>query len=131
MSFSVSRRWVALSSPALISLFATSTASGQSSGKALSKKQLADLVANAKTAADHRRLAEHYRAMAAKHELEAKEHIELAAKYRAHPTASETKRPNAPDTASHCVMYAEHCRKAAKSMSDLAAMHEEMAKSLQ
>jgi hypothetical protein len=102
--------------------------SAQTAGKLLSKKQLADLAAAAKTAADHRKLAEHYRAAAAKHEMEAQEHVELAAKYKANPTISDIKRPGAPDSASHCLTYAEHCRKAAKIMSDMAAMHEEMAK---
>ncbi|MBS1985938.1 MAG: hypothetical protein JST16_17390 [Bdellovibrionales bacterium] len=102
----------------------------QTAGKTLSKKQLAELVATAKTAADHRKLAEHYRAAAAKHEAEAKEHVELAAKYRANPTASETKRPGAPDTASHCMTFAEHCRKQAAIMNEMAAMHEEMAKKM-
>ncbi len=102
----------------------------QTAGKTLSKKQLSELVATAKTAADHRKLAEHYRAAAAKHEAEAKEHVELAAKYRANPTASETKRPGAPDTASHCMTFAEHCRKQAAIMTEMAAMHEEMAKNM-
>lgn len=102
----------------------------QTAGKTLSKKQLSELVATAKTAADHRKLAEHYRAAAAKHEAEAKEHVELAAKYRANPTASETKRPGAPDTASHCMTFAEHCRKQAAIMNEMAAMHEEMAKKM-
>ena len=105
-------------------------ASGQAAGNLLTKKQLAELVSTAKTAEDHRKLAAHYRAVAAKHEMEAKEHVELAAKYKANPTASESKRPGAPDTASHCLTYAEHCRKAAKTMSDMAAMHEEMAKNM-
>ncbi len=105
-------------------------ASAQSSGQTLSKKQLADLVATAKTAADHRKLAAHYLAAAAKHDAEAQEHRELAAKYKANPTASESKRPNAPDTASHCLLFAEHCKKAAQMMRDLAAMHEEMAKNV-
>lgn len=100
----------------------------QSAGKTLSKKQLAELVATAKTAADHRRLAGHYRAAAAKHEAEAKEHVELAAKYKANPTVSEMKRPGAQDTASHCLTFAEHCRKQAAIMNEMAAMHEEMAK---
>lgn len=105
-------------------------ANGQASGNILIKKQLADLVSTAKTAEDHRKLAAHYRAVAAKHEMEAKEHVALAAKYRANPTASESKRPGAPDTASHCLTYAEHCRKAAKTMSEMAALHEEMAKNM-
>lgn len=114
----------ALAAPLLLSQIA----SGQSSGKMLTKKQLADLVSTAKTAADHRKLAEHYRAAAAMHEAEAQEHVALAAKYKANPNASEVKRPGDPDTAAHCLTYAEHCRKAAKSMSEMAAMHEEMAK---
>ncbi len=111
-------------------LFAPLSSDAQTAGKLLGKKQLADLVASAKTAADHRKLAAHYRAVAAKHEAEATEHAELAAKYKANPTISDMKRPNAPDTASHCLAYAEHCRKAAKTMSEMAAMHEEMAKNM-
>jgi len=103
-------------------------ASAQSSGQMLSKKQLADLVSTAKTAADHRKLAAHYLAAAAKHEAEAQEHRELAAKYKAHSTLSESKHPGAPDTAAHCITYAEHCKKAAQVMRDMAAMHEETAK---
>lgn len=106
------------------------SSNAQTAGKILSKKQLSELVATAKTAADHRKLAEHYRAAAAKHEAEAKEHVELAAKYRANPTASESKRPGAPDTASHCMTFAEHCRKQAAIMTEMAAMHEEMAKNM-
>jgi len=50
---------------------------------------LAELVASAKTAADH--------------EAEATERAELAAKYKANPIVSDRKRPGAPDTASHCL----------------------------
>lgn len=103
-------------------------ASGQTADKMLSKKELSALVATAKTAEDHRKLAAHYRAAAAQHEAEAKEHTELAAKYKANPTGTEEKQPGAPNTASHCLLYAEHCHKAAKLLNELAAMHEAMAK---
>ncbi|MBY0508160.1 MAG: hypothetical protein K2X03_29875 [Bryobacteraceae bacterium] len=96
--------------------------------KTLTHKQLADLIATAKTADDHRKLADHYRAIAAKHEMEAKQHQDLAKMYKANPTSSEVKRPGSPDTAAHCLTYAEHCRKAAKTMTDMAVMHDEMAK---
>lgn len=76
----------------------------------------------------HRELPEHYSAVVAKHEVETKEQVEPAAKYRANPTAGESKRPGAPDTALHCVTYIERCRKAAKPMSEMADMREEMAK---
>lgn len=105
-------------------------ASGQAADIILTKKQLEALVSTAKTAADHRKLAAHYRAVAAKHEMEAKEHVVLAAKYKANASASEVKRPGAPDTSSHCLTYAEHCRQAAKTMNEMAAMHEEMAKNM-
>ena len=74
--------------------------------------------------------AEHDRAVASNHEAEATEHAELAAKYKANPTISDMKRPGAPDTAAHCLAYAEHCRKAAKTRNDMAAMHEGMAKAI-
>lgn len=124
------RRGFTVASLAGAALMLPHSGHAQTAGKALSKKQLKDLVATAKTAADHRKLAEHYRAAAAKHEAEAKEHVELAAKYRANPTPNETKRPGAADTASHCLTFAEHCRKQAAIMSEMAAMHEEMAKNI-
>ena len=94
----------------------------------LSNKQVRELVAKANSAADHLKLARHYTAMAEKHEAEAKEHVALAAEYRRNPRASEVKRPMAPDTASHCEYYAEHCRKAANEMRAMAKTHEELAK---
>ena len=87
------------------------------------------LVINAKTQADHMKLARHYTAMAEKHELEAKEHEALAIQYTNHPTTHETKHPMSGATAEHCKFYAEHCRKAAAEMRAMAAAHTEMAKS--
>lgn len=95
---------------------------------ALNAKDVKGLVVNAKTAADHLKLARHYNAQAAKHEADANEHEALAAEYRRKPTASESKRPMAPDTAAHCDYYAERCRKAAKEMRAMASAHEGMAK---
>ena len=56
--------------------------------------------------------------------------MELAAKYKASPNPSELKMPGAPDTASHCLTFAEHCRKAARVMTEMAEMHEQMAKNI-
>lgn len=124
------RRGLAVAALGVGALMLPQSSNAQTAGKTLSKKQLSELVATAKTAADHRKLAEYYRAAAAKHEAEAKEHVELAAKYKANPTISESKRPGAPDTASHCLTFAEHCRKQAAIMSEMAAMHDEMAKNM-
>jgi hypothetical protein len=51
----------------------------------LSPKDVKALVANAKTPADHMKLAHHYTAMAAKHEAEAQEHEALAVGIHAEP----------------------------------------------
>lgn len=52
----------------------------------------------------------------------------MAKIYRARPTASELKRPMAPDTVAHCDYVAESLQKAAKKSRALATEHEKMAK---
>jgi hypothetical protein len=99
-----------------------------SSNKMMSKKEVKALLANASTPADHNRLAEHYLASAEKLDAEAKEHAEMAATYRARPTASEVKRPGAADTARHCELLSEDLAKAAKEARTLAQAHADMAK---
>ena len=96
----------------------------------LKSKEVKALVANAKTPADHLKLARHYTAMAAKHDAEAQEHEALAAEYTRNPQIGSSKSPMRPNSAEHCKYFAEHCRKAAKEMQAMAAAHEEMAKSL-
>jgi len=76
----------------------------------LSSKQVKELVANAKTPADHLKLAHHYAAMAQKHEAEATEHEALAAEYTRNPQLGASKHPMSANTAEHCKFFAEHCR---------------------
>ena len=117
---------------ALLMALATNVGTAAEQQKAmLSNKQVKALVANAKSPADHLKLARHYAAVAEKHEAEANEHLALAAEYRKAPRPSETKRPMSPDTAAHCEYYAQHCRKAAQEMRAMAKMHEELAKTSQ
>ena len=97
----------------------------------LKASEVKALVMNAKTPADHLKLARHYTAMAEKHELEAKEHEALAIQYTNQPTSHEIKHPMSGQTAAHCKLYAEHCRKAAAEMRAMAAAHTEMAKGSQ
>lgn len=94
----------------------------------LSKKEIKVLLAKANTPQDHLRLARHYEAMAKKYEAESTEHADMAKMYRAQPTASEMKRPMAPDTAAHCEFIAESLGKAATEARALAVAHEAMAK---
>jgi hypothetical protein len=94
----------------------------------LTSKQLRELVATATAPADHLRLSRHFTALAAKYEADATEHRALAAVYHKAPTASETKRPMAPDTAAHCDRFATLAAQAATEARSLATVHERMAK---
>jgi len=93
----------------------------------LSKSELKQLVAKARTAEDHLKLARHYSAKAAEHEAEAQEHEALAAEYRRSPPTPAAKQPMSGRTAEHCEYFAKHCRNAAKELRAMAAMHEEQA----
>jgi hypothetical protein len=109
-------------------LLVLTTASAAKPAGELSKKELKELLAKSSTKQDHLRLARHYEAKAKQYESESAEHAEMAKMYRAQPTASETKRPGAADTAAHCRSLAESLGNAAKEAKALAASHQEMAK---
>ncbi|MBK7928040.1 MAG: hypothetical protein IPJ98_11295 [Bryobacterales bacterium] len=96
----------------------------------LKSKEVKALVANAKTPADHMKLARHFNAMAEKHEAEALEHEALAVEYTRNPRMGSSKTPMSPNSAEHCKYFAEHCRKAAKEMRAMAAAHEAMAREI-
>lgn len=118
---------------ATVSLFALlfpvagGVATAMESKGVLKPKEVMALVANAKTPADHMKLARHFNAMAAKHEADAVEHEALAEEYAKHPQPG-AKTPMSGNTPEHCKYYAEHCRKAAAEMKAMAAAHEAMAK---
>ncbi len=97
------------------------------SADGLSKKELADLIANAKTPEDHLKLAKHYTAVAERYEADSEEHAAEAKAYRRAPSAAETKRPFTPGTAGHCERLADAARAAAAAARDLARDHEAMA----
>jgi hypothetical protein len=107
----------------------TKTVAGQakSSSDLLTARQVADLIANAKTPSDHMKLSRHYAALAKKYDAEVADHEIVAKAYRSSPNASESKRPGAPDTAVHCDRLADDARAAAKEARELAAAHEHMA----
>jgi len=115
---------------ALIVVPASKTSAAEMRGM-LKSKEVKALVANAKTPADHMKLARRYAAMAENHEAEAKEHEALAIEYTQNPRLGSTKTPMSPNSAEHCKYFAEHCRKAAAEMSAMAAEHEAMAKSIE
>ena len=97
-------------------------------GDILSEKALTDLIANAKTPADHKKLAKHYTAVAAKYDADAANHVAEAKAYRKAPGASESKRPGSPDTAAHCDRLADLSRQSAAAARALTAYHDGMVK---
>jgi hypothetical protein len=99
----------------------------------LSKTDVKELVANAKTAADHERLAQYFDAKATALRADVTEHEELAKIYRALPqagTGAAHKLPTFPQGGSHCDDYAASLKKAAQDASQLATMHKRAAEEL-
>jgi hypothetical protein len=112
----------------MMSIMLAAIGSAAPKQKTMSKKEVMALVEKANTPADHMKLSEYYRIRAEQLEAEAAEHAEMAKTYRALPTASETKRPGATDTASHCQTLSENLAKAAKEARTLSEAHADMAK---
>jgi hypothetical protein len=94
----------------------------------LSKQDVKALIASARTAEDHERLAKHFDAEAVQLDAEANEHQELAAVYKANPSGQESKHPMSGKTAGHCQYFADDLHKAAEQARALATDHREMAK---
>ena len=95
----------------------------------LSKKQVKELVANAKTPQDHLKLAAYFNQEAAKLEDEAQQHEELAEIYKSHPAVLGSKSSvPAVGNASHCLNIAKSDREAAREYTEMAASHASMAK---
>lgn len=128
MSTFSSRIVVAFSVIALaVAAGAAGAAQARKSTDLLTSKQVKELVATAKTPADHVKLSKHFTALAAKYEDQANEHEGEAQAYRKNPTFMESKNPSGPGTAAHCDRFAELMRQAAKEARELASAHEHMA----
>jgi hypothetical protein len=97
-------------------------------GQLLSKTALKELTANAKTAKDHERLAQHYMAKAEQLDADAQEHREVAAKYKASGGAQSTKHNMSGPTSDHCENLATQLHNAAEQARALAADHMALAK---
>lgn len=92
----------------------------------LSKKQLAALVASARTPAEHQRIAAYYRAQSDKLLVESNQHAAMAAEFRANPATNNHK--TAFGTVNHCEYLAHSLREKADKALALAQEHELMAK---
>jgi hypothetical protein len=89
----------------------------------LTDAELRKMGASAATAADHKKLAAHYRAHAAEHEADAKLHEEIVTAARKQDQSSG----HAWELARGAAHYAEHSHEAAEALRELAALHEGMA----
>jgi hypothetical protein len=133
MFTSITRKpgWAAVALIALLGLFLGTVRDARAAEpKKMSKKQVTELIATAKSPAEHMQLAGYYKAEADKLDAEAQEHEEFAVAYRKN-TASQAagmKNPMAPNTAAHCDEFAKTVHEAAKSARELGASHEQMAK---
>jgi hypothetical protein len=102
-------------------------AQASASSDLLTPKAVSELIATAKTPADHVKLQKHFLALAAKYDAEAADHTAEAAAYRKNPSFMDSKHPIGPGTASHCDRFAELSREEAKEARALASAHERMA----
>jgi len=93
----------------------------------ISKRALQEMIAGAKSAADHKAIADYYYAEAAKAQAKAVEHDEMAGWYR---NAGEgvKKTPYAPGTINHCERLVNDYKSTAADLKALAKEHEAMAK---
>jgi hypothetical protein len=88
----------------------------------LSDAEFKKLGASATTAAEHKKLAAHYRAHAAEHEADAKMHEEIVASVK-----KDVSSGHAFELAIGAAHYAEHSHEAAEALRELADLHEGMA----
>lgn len=100
----------------------------QTSNETLSKKELKVLLKNARTSADHQRIAAYYRQEAQRLVAKSKDHEEMGAVYEKSPLPYEGKFPYGTVGVSHCRRWAQLDREQAKQAEALAALHEDVAK---
>ena len=106
----------------LLLALAASYAGVAAQGSRLSDAQFRSLANSAKTADDHKKLADYYRAHAAEHEMDAKLHEQIVATSRKNPADNQAWELGR--AADH---YAEHSREAAEALRILATLHDGMA----
>jgi len=104
---------------------AQNNVAGAPSKRSLSRKELKQLIASAKTPEDHLKLAARYREEARSIEEKKNEHLEMGAEYDKNPR----KYPTKPSPGQHCRELAGYYSQAETRTLELAQMHEELAKS--
>jgi hypothetical protein len=101
------------------------TATAQEAQKP-SKKELKVLIANARTPADHEKIATHYRVEAEQLKLRQREHEKELAAYLENPSSHPS--PKWPTMEQHCRQLIFYYSKTAEKALALADLHDRMAK---
>lgn len=98
--------------------------------KTISKTELRTLIVNAKTPADHERIAEYFDTQAVKYDTEAKKHEEEATYYASHvqPPIGKNQGFYSREMQDHCPKMAAKLKEAAQEARAMAAGHRELAK---
>ncbi len=109
-----------------VAVFAQAAPAQQSKPEHLSKQQLNTLIANAKTPAEHERIAHFYEAKAVDYHAQAVEHEAMVAAYKANSSLSNEK--NRASTIGHCEYFVKTFNELAIKSQELATLHEQMAK---
>ena len=121
------RSWT-VAIPLWLTMLAVAVCVQANDTKLLKQSEIKNLIVNARTAADHERIAQHFDAEAAKWEAEAITHEELAQYYRRNPDPAAWKYSRSPRSFEHCDSLVKDLRGAAQESRRLAADHREMAK---
>jgi len=93
----------------------------------ISKRALQEMIAGAKSASDHKAIADYDYAEAAKAQAQAVVHDEMAGWYRK-ADAGVNKNPYAPGTIDHCERLVKDYKSTAEDLTALVKDHEDMAK---
>lgn len=97
-------------------------------GPILTAKEAKALIATAKTAKEHLKLAQYFNQQGDRYEGEAGDHDDMIQAYRKNPTTRAEKTPGGVGTIEHCEFLAKSNREMAKALREMAASHEAMAK---
>jgi len=109
-----------------VTAFAQAPATSSVKPEHFSKQQLNTLIADAKTPAQHERIAQFYEAKANVYSAEATEHEAMVAAYKANTNLSNNK--NQSSTISHCEYFVQTFKDKAVKSHELSQLHEQMAK---
>ena len=112
----------------VLALTATPLPAQTTKSPRITNKEVVALIQNAKTPADHEKLAAHYDQTAADLEEKASEHKELAAAYKRMPTPGNPRIFSPARPISHCENIAANAAKAAAEARTMAEHHRMLAK---